>query len=643
MNRAPAQSVVAPRFRWLKFGDVMPSGWIKAQMEQDLREGFAGHLDQLAPHAGSDIFDSGRNAPGKPNLPGQAGEEGANWGNGESEGNWRTGHIMMAYMSGNAEAKRKADAYVTHILQTQDEDGYIGIYSPELRYPRDRWRTGEIWTQTCLFRGLLAYYEFTGKTEVLDAVERAVRRTLCEYGPGKMSVFGPPGTALTGFGHDLMSADAMEQLYDLTGDASYRDFGLWLYQDFCAHYEDRVDASVVSLLDLERPLTEHGPSTLEHCRVPLWAYFVTGDPDYKRASENVFIKVRRYLLPGGAAVSQEVIESPPDPTKKYYEYCAMKELLATWCAGLQKTGEGELGDSIEKLVFNAMQGARSTGGKGITYCTRDNRYAIEGELHHRSKFSPAHTDVAICCNPNATQTFPLFVRNMWMRTPENGLAAMLYGPSSVRTTVNGIEVQITERTDYPFSSKVLITVDPERPVDFPLLLRNPAWSGETRVRCEGATVSRQGDYFLVRKGWRKGDQISLEFSESIVGTTAANGEVYLQRGPLVYALRIPEIARKTRDYDLPGFADLEYVPTQDAAWSYALESGCGNEDFGFAATSETDRDMLYPYDGSPVRLEGKLINLDTGKKEAARLIPMGSHLAILRRVTFPVKGVEEAR
>ena len=225
-----------------------------------------------------------------------------------------------------------------------------------------------------------------------------------------------------------------------------------------------------------------------------------------------------------------------------------------------------------------------------------------------------------------------------MKTAENGLAATLYGPSSVNTSVKGVKVQIEEKTDYPFSPVVSIAVSPQRPVDFPLLLRNPAWSKETRVRCKRATSSREGDYFLVRKEWKKGDQVSLEFNESIEGITAANAELYLQRGPLVYALRIPEVARDIKDYSLPGYADLEYYPAQGAHWSYALDPSLGKGDFGFTAKGEKDANMLYPYDSAPVQLEGKLINLDTGRREDVQLIPMGSSLAILRRVTFPVGG-----
>ena len=117
----PPQAPVTPAFSWLKLGEVMPSGWIKAQLDRDLTEGFAGHLKELAPEVGTDIFGSGRNTPENPNFAKANAEEA--WWNGESEGNWRTGYIMMAYLSGDARARQEADAYVQHILDTQDSDG----------------------------------------------------------------------------------------------------------------------------------------------------------------------------------------------------------------------------------------------------------------------------------------------------------------------------------------------------------------------------------------------------------------------------------------------------------------------------------------------------------------------------------------
>ena len=632
---ASAQSPVKPSFSSLKLGEVMPSGWLKAQMERDITEGFAGHLKELAPEVGSDIFGSGRNTPEKANFAKANAEEA--WWNGESEGNWRTGYIMMAYLSGDAHARQETDAYVQHILETQDSDGYIGVYGPQLRYSTSP-RNGELWTQACILRGILAYYELTGKPEVLHAVERAVQCSMSMYGPGKMTIFCIPGEGEGGILHGLMFTDVLERLFDLTGNPAYRDFGVWMYKDFCASTEPHsYDMRVSSLLDLHKPWVDHGPHTYEFLRCLLGAYYSTGDPEYHQAYENALVKLHRYQLPSGAGIAMESIDARrPDPTQAYYEYCAIKELLASLVSGLQKTGAGDLGDSVEKILFNAAEGARSANGMGVAYCTRDNRYAVDGAVLGRDKFSPAHSDIAVCCNPNAVQIFPLYVRGMWMRTPDDGLAALLYGPSSVETKVKGVNVRVDENTNYPFSSEVSMVLSPQEPAEFSLMLRNPNWSKSTKVTCQGGTVTRKGNYFIVHKRWTKGDQVKIEFNEPIVELSASNCELYLQRGPLVYALRIPAKALSLKKYKVPGFEDLGYFPVPGADWFYALDPAQNKGDYGFTFQTDKSANLLYPFDAAPVELEGRMINLNTGKSETVSLIPMGSSLASLRRVTFPL-------
>ncbi len=604
----------------------------------DLREGFAGRLDQLAPaEVAGDIFGSGRNKPNQANRPTARSAWAHTWWNGESEGNWRTGYIMMAYLSEENEARQKADEYVRHILNSQDADGYIGVYSPELRYSQSP-DNGELWTQACILRGLVAYYELTGEAAVLDAVERAVQRTMSSYGPGKQTAFGIPKPG-GGIGHGLMFTDVLERVFDLTGKPAYRDFGLWLYQDFCAGVPPMFqDATVAALLDLDRQWQNHGPHTYECMRVPLWAYFSSGREDLGTAYQNAFIKVRRYTYPSGAAVSMENIGGrKPDPTETFYEYCAMKELLVSYSSGLQKTGEAELGDRVERIIFNAAQGARAPGGKAITYCTCDNRYRIDGGVGRRHKFSPVHADCAVCCVPNATQIMSHYVRGMWMAAAqEEGLAATLYGPCVVQTKVRGTDVRLDEETQYPFSPDVGVTVSPEHPLEFPILLRNPEWSENTRITCEGANIHREGDYFVVRKVWNKGDEVRVEFSESIAPLPASNGEMAVQRGALVYSLKIPSQEQETKTYNVPGFADTEDFPREGAQWSYALDGRQSSVNFGLRAKAGPSANMQYPFEGIPLRLGGAMVNTITGKLEPVELIPMGSSQAVLRRETFPV-------
>lgn len=36
-------------YQWLRFGEIKPAGWMRTQMQRDLKQGFLGHLDELVP------------------------------------------------------------------------------------------------------------------------------------------------------------------------------------------------------------------------------------------------------------------------------------------------------------------------------------------------------------------------------------------------------------------------------------------------------------------------------------------------------------------------------------------------------------------------------------------------------------------
>lgn len=307
----PAQYAIQPQLQLLRFGEIKPSAWLLEQMQRDLRGGFAGHLPEIAPRtAKSDIFTTGRNRPKKLSDPG--GQGGEQWWNGETEGNWRSGNTMMTLLAGSPEQRAALDARIAELLKFQDRDGYLGIYAPELR-----WKTtgdsGELWTQACLFRGLIAYYEATGKAQVLSALERAVQLTIRSYGPTKFSAGQ----------HSLMFADVTERLYDLTGNAVYREFGRRLCQDMAQTGRGAAgDMELGNLLDPSHLHQGHGATTCEAFRLPVWAACVTGSPVWLAAGDVAFAKAFRQVSPTGAPISEEAMEGRvTDPDTAAYECC----------------------------------------------------------------------------------------------------------------------------------------------------------------------------------------------------------------------------------------------------------------------------------------------------------------------------------
>jgi hypothetical protein len=628
-----AKFAVEPQFQLLRFGEVMPTGWIREQFIRDLKSGFAGRMPEIAPMTcGALIFGVNRNTPDHIQNAGGGswgGAEGA-WWKGETEGNWRSGSTMLELLTGLPEQRAQADAKVAYLLKTQDADGYMGIYGPTLRWSSGAVDNGELWTQTCIFRGLIAYYEATGKPEVLQAVERAVQLTMSHYGAGLNDPYGAETQ-----NHNLMFVDVVERLYDLTGNPAYRDFGVYLYRDYSR--DMKTDVALSTLLAADHPFIGHGATTYEGLRVPVWAAYVTGEPVLRAAADEAFAKAWAHVSPTGGPVSNEFIaDKPTDPDLGGYEGCGEKEWMTSLLSAAQKTGKAQLAEQAETTFYNSVQGSRLPDGTAMDYVTTDNIYRIDGAIMNRVIFSPAHEDVANCCAPNFTQIGPLFVRSMWMRAPD-GMATLLYGPCDVRTTVSGTAVRIAEETSYPFSERLRISVDPASPVDFTVHLRIPSWATTISAVCAGAEVHRAGDWLLVSKKWQAGDAIDLSFGAQAQPVPANNGEFYVRRGPLFYALPIAAIKRPVKDFPVPGFHDYLMFPVEWAQGHYALaKSADGPAASAFTLAANTAADARFPWDAAPVRLEANLVNLTTNKPETVALVPMGSGEAVLRRMTFPL-------
>ena len=139
--------------------------------------------------------------------------------------------------------------------------------------------------------------------------------------------------------------------------------------------------------------------------------------------------------------------------------------------------------------------------------------------------------------------WPYFAEHLWMATPDKGLAAVAYGPSEVTTTVgDGVPVNITEDTEYPFRQSVSLSVSPARPAKFKLELRIPAWANGAGVVVNGVSLDgvKAGQFYSVARQWKAGDRISLHFPMPVRVSSWYNKSIAVERGPLVYSLKIGE-------------------------------------------------------------------------------------------------------
>src|SRR5262249_34005313 len=144
--------------------------------------------------------------------------------------------------------KAAAIARLQEVLNAQDASGYIGVYPLAKRFSTSDPNDGELWTQSRMFQALLAWYEATGDSKILTAVEKAAKTTLNAF--TTRSYFDRPGLTLGGgVSHGLGFSDTLEWLYRLTGDDTFRNGYLWLYQDYAGSNVNENDIFPAYLAD----------------------------------------------------------------------------------------------------------------------------------------------------------------------------------------------------------------------------------------------------------------------------------------------------------------------------------------------------------------------------------------------------------
>jgi hypothetical protein len=212
------------------------------------------------------------------------------------------------------------------------------------------------------------------------------------------------------------------------------------------------------------------------------------------------------------------------------------------------------------------------------------------------------------------QGWPKFVVNSWMATHDNGLAAIVYAPTTITAKAGGSgqTVTIAEETGYPFKNTVKFTISSAAPIAFPLVVRVPTWGSGTLIDAPGADITAPaggsataglaaGQWVTLRKTWTDGDIVTVTLPFRVRLETRNSNYPFrdnrakaVLRGPLYFSLRITENWTKLRTFrDAMGAADWEiYCP--DKKWNYALMLDTANPNACFQV-EERNIDGRYPW------------------------------------------------
>jgi hypothetical protein len=190
-----------------------------------------------------------------------------------------------------------------------------------------------------------------------------------------------------------------------------------------------------------------------------------------------------------------------------------------------------------------------------------------------------------------------------MRTCDGGVAAVAYAPCRAQIEVDGAPVTLSLETDYPFRDSLRFTVTAGRPVRFPLLLRIPGWAKGCRLQVadEEASAPAPATFCRIEREWCGATEVNLVLPMAPALVKGYRGAIAIERGPLIYSLRIGEEWRRVHA-DLPyrelPHADWEVHPT--TPWNYALAISDATLAQSIRFHEHPVREYPFSPDGAPI-------------------------------------------
>jgi DUF1680 family protein len=274
----------------------------------------------------------------------------------------------------------------------------------------------------------------------------------------------------------------------------------------------------------------------------------THDVDYQSAVMSLWDNLvnKKYYVTGGIGSGDTSEGFGPDYSLRngaYCEACSSCGLIFFQYKMNLAYHDAKYADLYEETMYNALLGSTDLEGKHFYY---DNPL-VETKARYAWHSCP-------CCVGNIPRTL-LMIPTWTYAKSDDGIYVNLFIGSKVNVSrVAGTEVQMVQKTDYPWSGTVAITVNPKQARKFTVFVRvpnrttselytpAPAVSGLKSLAVNGETVAPkiENGYAAITREWKAGDTIALELPMEIQVVkadehiAADRGRVALRYGPLIY-------------------------------------------------------------------------------------------------------------
>jgi DUF1680 family protein len=492
----------------------------------------------------------------------------------------------------NSELEKTADEVIELLANAQQPDGYLNSYFT-VKEPGKRWtnlrEAHELYCAGHLIEGAVAYYQATGKKQLLDIA--------CRFADLIDRTFGEEAGKVRGYcGHPEIEL-ALVKLYQTTGQERYLKLSRYFISERGKQPNVFVEeAKKPGALVVWQEMKDYDLS-YSQCHVPLkeqddagghavrlvYLYAgaadiarLTGDEELKRACERIWnnVTLRKMYVTGGigSAAQGEAFTGEYDlPNDTMYtETCAAIGLAMFASRMLKMEANTRYSDIMELAIYNGALSGMSLDGTKYFYVNpleiRPGTCARNPGFKHVKPVRQSWYGCA-CCPPNIARLISS-IGSYAYTLQDADLYAHLYVGSVTRVKLNGVEFELKQESGLPYAGNVRFLVKAAVPAQFHLHLRIPGWATNWRCKVNGIEIqgaSLDKGYLKISRIWQSGDTVELDLDMSVrvlqSNPKVSNnvGKLALQRGPLVYCIEEVDNGQDLHDIRIPKNAEWKAV------------------------------------------------------------------------------------
>ncbi len=584
-NQSP---LYAQPYTALPLGNIQPKGWLRKMLETQ-RDGLTGNLDSVY------ALVCGKNN-------GWLGGTGDSWERGPY---WIDGLVPLAYILNDAKLKAKAQEWIEWSIKNQRPDGYFGPYPFDAKTMKpingtQQTMSEDWWPKMVMLKALQQYYMATQDKRVVTLMDKYFRYQL------KMLPTVPLGKYT--FWAEQRGGDNLQivyWLYNITKEKYLLDLAEIVHkQSF--NWTTVLTNNTIRKLNPYPDL--HCVNVAQGIKEPLIYYQQHPETQYSYAVKEGLSALKDvHGFVNGMYGGDEQLHGN-DPTQGS-ELCSAVEFMYSFESVLPITGDVYYADYLEKIAFNVLPTQHDDKYTKKQYFQQVNQIEITDKGRNFADDREARlvfgtTTGYPCCVSNMHQGYPKFVQNLWYATADNGLAALVYSASTVKAKVaNGVEVQFAEETNYPFSDQIKFIYQTKSKTQFPLHLRIPEWCTKPIIKVNGKEQAYNGEKSVIlNRQWSENDEVTLQLPMEFRYSYWYEKSVGIERGPLVYALKIGE---KWAEVKTDNYQDTFYEVTNTTPWNYGISKKYINAESMTVKLNETISDYPWNLANAPITVTAK--------------------------------------